>query len=47
MMASAREKMLVSASAKLISSSKTISAVEIRRRSGNSFETVVFLTLMG
>ena len=46
-MASAREKVLITASARLTSRSSTIRAVEIRSRSGSSFETVSFLTLMG
>ena len=45
--ASAREKVLMTASARLTSRSKMMRAVEIRRRSGNSLETVSFLTLMG
>ena len=47
MMASAREKVLMTAAARLTSRSKIIRAVEIRRRSGSSLETVSFLTLMG
>ena len=47
MRASLREKTLVSASVKLVSRKRIISAVEMRRRSGSSLETVFFLTLMG
>ena len=47
MIASAREKVLMTASARLTSRSSTIKAVEIRSSSGSSFETVSFLTLMG
>ena len=46
-MASARENELMTASAKLTSRRRTISAVDISRRSGSSLETVSFLTLMG
>ena len=46
-MASAREKVLMMASDRLISSSNTMSAVEIRSRRGSSLETVSLLTLMG
>ena len=47
MMASAREKVLITASARLTSNSKMIRAVEIKSRSGSSLETVSFWTLMG
>ncbi len=46
-MASAREKVLETASDRLVSRSKTINAVEISRSNGSSFETVSCLTLMG
>ena len=42
MIASAREKVLITASARLTSKSKMIRAVEIRSRSGSSLETVSF-----
>ena len=45
--ASLREKTLAVAPARLTSRNKTMRAVEIRRRSGNSLETVAFLILMG
>ena len=47
MMASAREKVLMTASAKLTSSSNIISAVDISSSKGSSFETVSLLTLIG
>ena len=47
MMASAREKVLVMALERDVSRMRTIRAVEIRSKSGNSFDTVSFLTLMG
>ncbi len=47
MIASAREKVLTMAPERLTSSSKVMSAVEISSSSGNSFETVSFLTRMG
>lgn len=47
MMASAREKVLETAAARLVSSSKMMRAVEIRRSKGSSLDTVSFLTLMG
>lgn len=46
-MASAREKVLVTASARLTSIRRTMSAVEIKSSKGNSLEIVSFLTLMG
>ena len=46
-MASAREKVLVTASARLTSRSNTMRAVEIRRRSGSSLDTVALWTLIG
>lgn len=45
--ASAREKVLITASARLTSSNKMIRAVEMRSRSGSSLETVSFWTLIG
>lgn len=45
--ASAREKVLMTASARLTSNNNVISAVEIRSSSGSSLETVSLLTLMG
>ena len=42
MIASAREKVLITASARLTSKSRMIRAVEIRSRSGSSLETVSF-----
>ena len=47
MIASAREKVLVMALERDVSRMRTIRAVEIRSKSGNSFDTVSFLTLMG
>ncbi len=47
MIASAREKVLMIASARLTSRRRTIRAVEINKRSGSSLETVSFLTLIG
>ena len=47
MIASAREKVLVMALERDVSRIRTIRAVEIRSKSGNSFDTVSFLTLMG
>lgn len=47
MMASAREKVLMTASDRLTSSSNIISAVDISRSRGSSFETVSLLTLIG
>ena len=47
MIASLREKTLFKASVKLVSRKRTMRAVEMRRRSGSSFDTVSFLTLMG
>ena len=45
--ASLREKMLVADSAREVSRIRTIRAVEIKRRSGSSLETVSFLTRIG
>ena len=47
MMASAREKVLIAASPRLTSRMRTMRAVEINSRSGSSFDTVSFLTLIG
>ena len=47
MIASAREKVLVMALERDVSRMRTMRAVEIRSKSGNSFDTVSFLTLMG
>ena len=47
MMASAREKVLAMVLEREVSRIRTIKAVEIRSKSGNSFDTVSFLTLMG
>ena len=46
-MASAREKVLTMAPDKEVSSIRTMSAVEMSKSRGSSFETVSFLTLMG
>jgi len=46
-MASLREKMLEVALVRPISNMRTMSAVEMSKSSGNSFETVSFLTRMG
>ena len=45
--ASLREKMLVVASARVVSRTRTMRAVEMRSKSGSSLETVSFLTRMG
>ena len=45
--ASLREKMLVVASARVVSRTKTMRAVEMRSSRGSSLETVSFLTRMG
>ena len=47
MMASLREKTLLTAFVRLASRKSTMRAVEISRRRGSSLETVAFLTLMG
>ena len=47
MIASAREKVLMTASARLTSRSKTMRAVEMSSNNGSSFDTVSFLTLIG
>ena len=47
MIASAREKVLMIDSERLTSMRSTIRAVEIKRRSGSSFDTVSFWTLIG
>ena len=47
MMASAREKVLAMVLEREVSRIRTIKAVEIRSRRGNSFDTVSFLTLIG
>lgn len=46
-MASAREKVLMIALERVVSKIKTISVVEMSKRSGSSLDTVSFLTLMG
>ncbi len=46
-MASLREKTLAMASVRVVSKTKTMSAVEISKSRGSSLETVSFLTLMG
>ncbi len=45
--ASARENVLIIASARLTSNNRTMSAVEIKSKRGSSLDTVSFLTLMG
>lgn len=45
--ASAREKVLITEPEREVSKSSTIKAVEISKRSGSSLETVSFLTLIG
>ena len=47
MRASLREKTLVAASARVVSITRIMRAVEMRRSRGSSFDTVSFLTLMG
>ena len=46
-MASAREKVLVTASVRLVSNNSTINAEEMSSSNGSSFETVSFLILIG
>ena len=46
-MASAREKVLMTAFARLTSRRRTMRAVEMSNKSGSSLDTVSFLTLMG